>query len=83
MRRSSVRRFSILFFLAYTVVLTWPGLVPFNRVRPLVFGLPFNFFWVALWVVLGLFVFVMLEWVEVRSEAARAAHPPEHNEVGG
>jgi hypothetical protein len=44
---------AIAFFAAYTLALTWPGVLPFNRVHPLVLGMPFNMFWVALWVALG------------------------------
>jgi TRAP-type C4-dicarboxylate transport system permease small subunit len=54
------------FFLAYALAVTWPGVLPFNRVRPFVLGLPFSFAWVALWIVLGLVVFLIVH----RAEAA-------------
>lgn len=41
------------FFALYLLALGWPAVIPFNRVRPFVLGLPFVFFWVALWVVMG------------------------------
>ncbi len=35
------------------IAITWPGMLPFDRIRPLVLGLPFSLFWVAVWVALG------------------------------
>ena len=52
------------FFAVYTVVLTFPGAVPFSRIRPLVLGLPFSLFWVLLWVALGFVVFFAVDRVE-------------------
>ena len=55
-------------FLAFLVVnaiaVTYPGIIPFNRIRPFVFGLPFVFFWVALWIVLGFIVLLITDAVE-------------------
>lgn len=53
------------YLMAYAVVLTYPGIIPFNRVRPMVLGLPFSIFWIALWVALGGLVF----WLLLRAEA--------------
>ncbi len=48
-----------LFFLLYAVAVTYPGVAPFNRVFPLVGGLPFVLAWYAFWVVLaGLALFL-------------------------
>lgn len=66
MTRRTARVLTGLFFALYIVALTWPGALPFNRFAPQVFGLPFSFFWVALWVVLGLFVLWGLDRVERR-----------------
>lgn len=55
-------RFAVAFFVLYALAVTWPGMIPFNRIRPFVLGLPFSLFWAALWIVLGLLVFVLLEW---------------------
>lgn len=49
--------------IAATVLLCFPGIVPFNRIRPTVLGLPFVFAWVALWVVLALVVFLAVDAV--------------------
>jgi membrane protein required for beta-lactamase induction len=53
----------------YAVFLTWPGVVPFNRIRPLVFGLPFIMFWIVLWVLLVGAGFVLLNAAETRAES--------------
>jgi hypothetical protein len=53
MSTRAARRLVIVAFILYSLVLTWPGVLPFNRIRPFVLGLPFNFFWVVLWVVIG------------------------------
>ncbi len=47
--------------IAGTIFLCFPGIVPFNRARPFVFGMPFVMAWVALWVVLALVVFVVAD----------------------
>ena len=62
------RRLLVAYFVLYTIVLTWPGALPFNRIRPLVFGLPFSFFWVLLWVALAFFVFLIVDRAEVAVE---------------
>lgn len=51
---------NILYFLAMTIAVTFPGIQPFNRVRPLVFGIPFVFAWVLGWVALSTLVFYVL-----------------------
>ena len=73
-----VRRFVVVFFLLMTVAVTWPGMLPFNRVRPLVLGLPFSLVWPALWIVAGCVVLFVLEWAWERAEAERRgdASPP-------
>ncbi|HXV86226.1 MAG TPA: hypothetical protein VD793_05990 [Gemmatimonadales bacterium] len=38
------------YFVVMAVVVTFPGVRPFNTVRPFVLGLPFAFAWPALWV---------------------------------
>jgi hypothetical protein len=49
MAASGFRRHHLLGFLPTLGMLG--GIVFANRVRPLVFGLPFHFFWIAAWVV--------------------------------
>jgi hypothetical protein len=52
----------------YTIFLTWPGLTPFNRIEPFVFGLPFIMFWIVLWVLLAGGALALLNAVETRAE---------------
>jgi hypothetical protein len=66
MSTRAARTLLVAYFVLYTIVLTFPGALPFNRIRPLVFGLPFSFFWVLLWVALAFFVFLIVD----RSERA-------------
>lgn len=56
----TARRVMIGFFILYAVALTYPGILPFNRIEPLILGLPFTIFWGALWVALS---FVVLVWL--------------------
>lgn len=46
--------------------LTWPGITPFARIKPLVFGLPFTMAWTAAWIAGCVVVFWLLEKVERR-----------------
>jgi hypothetical protein len=50
----------------YAIAVTYPGITPFNRIQPLIFGLPFVFFWIVLWIVIGLIVLVITDIVESR-----------------
>lgn len=54
------------YFTLMAVVVTWPGMVPFGRVRPLVLGLPFSLFWVAAWITVSVAVLYLLDRVERR-----------------
>lgn len=55
---------------AYIVVATlaviWPGAVPAARIEPMVLGLPFSFFWPAVWVAGAVPVLWFLDRVEGR-----------------
>lgn len=46
---------------AYVVCLSWPGLVPFNRIEPKIMGMPFVMAFVAGWLVLGLLVLIVVD----------------------
>ncbi|HWP38540.1 MAG TPA: hypothetical protein VNL18_13400 [Gemmatimonadales bacterium] len=39
------------YFVLMAVVVTDPGVRPFNTIRPFVLGLPFAFAWPVLWVI--------------------------------
>lgn len=73
MTRRSARRLVVATFAAYSLALLWPGVLPFNRIRPFVLGLPFSFFWVILWVVLG----GIALWLADRAYAEADAERPE------
>ena len=55
------------FFLLFVLAVTWPGMLPFNRIHPRVLGLPFSMFWIALWVFTSFLVLVVVDWVEGRA----------------
>lgn len=60
-RPRAVQIAAALYFLFFLAAVTWPGLVPFNRVHPLVLGLPFNMFWILLWVVGGALILFLAD----------------------
>jgi hypothetical protein len=47
---------AVLYYAAMVVFVTYPGYVPFDTIRPFVFGLPFSIFWQTLWIVGAIFV---------------------------
>ena len=59
-----VRWATAIFFLLFVLAVTWPGMVPFNRIHPLVLGLPFSMFWIALWVFCSFLVLLIVDRVE-------------------
>jgi hypothetical protein len=61
-----VRRGAALFFLLFVLAVTWPGMLPFNRIHPLILGLPFSMFWIALWVLCSFLVLLLVDRVEGR-----------------
>jgi hypothetical protein len=67
------RTLAVVFLAAYAVAVTWPGIIPFNRVFPLVLGLPFNMVWIALWISAGCAV---LWWVDRAESAERRRRAP-------
>lgn len=68
MSKRTVRVLFGVFLVVNLLVITYPAAVPFNRVEPLVLGLPFNLFWVALWVALGGLALLLLHLSERRGE---------------
>jgi hypothetical protein len=56
MRARRARRSLLVFAALFAVAVTWPGIVPANRFRPTLFGLPFTLVWVGLWIVIGFVV---------------------------
>lgn len=51
------------YFIAMAAALTFPGIIPFNTIRPFVLGVPFAFAWYVLWILGALGVFVFLDKV--------------------
>lgn len=54
------------YLILMALAVTWPGMVPFARIRPMVFGLPFSFFWPAAWIAVAVPVLYGLDRVERR-----------------
>lgn len=66
MSARTARIVAVVYFAAFAVAVTWPGMIPFNRIFPLVLGLPFSLFWIALWVTGAVFVLWLLDVAENR-----------------
>ena len=58
--KRTVTALAALYFVAMGIGITFPGIIPFNRIRPLIFGIPFVFAWVLVWVAGSLIVFYAL-----------------------
>ncbi|MFQ5703174.1 MAG: hypothetical protein ACE5HT_04055 [Gemmatimonadales bacterium] len=48
------------YFVAMALAVTFPGVVPFNTIRPFVLGIPFVFAWYLIWIAGSLVVFFLL-----------------------
>ena len=68
MRPKLVPTLAVLFYIAMVFFVTYPGYVPFNHIRPFVFGLPFSLFWQVLWITAAIFVLAgVFLWEERRA----------------
>lgn len=56
MKLRLVPALGVAYFLAMAFFLTYPGYVPFDKIRPFVIGLPFSLFWQVLWICGAVFV---------------------------
>jgi len=54
---------AVVFFIAMAIALTFPGIIPFNTIRPFIFGLPFIFAWYVMWILGALCVFFFIDRV--------------------
>ncbi len=63
------------YFVLMLVFVTWPGLVPFARVRPLILGLPFSMAWIGAWIAGSVVVLYLLDGVEKRHRDERGHRP--------
>ncbi|MDA0328333.1 MAG: DUF3311 domain-containing protein [Gemmatimonadetes bacterium] len=66
MRLKTARTLTGLYFTAALISVTWPGLVPFARIEPLVLGLPLSMAWIAAWIAGSVVVLFLLDRVEKR-----------------
>ncbi len=66
MSRTAVRVLAGVYFTLMAVALTWPGMLPAARIRPMVLGLPFSFFWGAAWIAVSVGVLYLVDRVERR-----------------
>lgn len=69
------RGLTVGFLVAFAIAVTWPGMLPANRIHPLVLGLPFSLAWVAGWIVAGCLMLWMLHRAETADRARRRAAP--------
>ncbi len=67
----AARTLAATFLVLMLLALTWPGLIPFDRVEPYVLGLPFVMAWITGWVVLSIPVLWLLDRVEARARERR------------
>lgn len=66
MSLKSARTLTGVYFGLMLIAVTWPGIVPFSRLEPLVFGLPFAMAWIAAWIAGSVVVLFLLDRVEKR-----------------
>lgn len=64
----SVRWLVAAYVLVFLLATTWPGALLFNRIQPLILGLPFNLFVIAFLIVGALGLLTALYVSEQRSE---------------
>ena len=62
----AIRWLTFLYVVAFLLAMTWPGFLIFNHVKPLVLGLPFNLFCIALFIIVGMGVLFLLYHAEDR-----------------
>ena len=58
--KQAITRFSVFYFLAMAVALTFPGVRVANRIEPFVLGIPFVFVWSLAWILGALVVLIVL-----------------------
>ncbi len=59
--------FWFIFFLITFIAQVWPGYLIANRVYPLVLGMPFSMFWIALWIII-LFIGLLIKFNQEHKE---------------
>jgi len=66
MRLRTARLLTAAYFTSMAIAVTWLGMHVASRIRPLVLGLPFAFFWDAAWIAVAVLVLWLLDRVERR-----------------
>jgi NADH:ubiquinone oxidoreductase subunit 2 (subunit N) len=73
MKNRLVPTLAVAFYLAMAFFVTYPGYVPFDRIRPFVLGMPFAMFWQVLCIIASIFVLTgVYRWEKRRSAARRS-----------
>lgn len=62
---------AIAYYVAMLIFLTYPGYVPFSRIRPFVLGMPFALFWQVVWISGAIAVLTAVYLWEIRRGAGR------------
>lgn len=57
------------YMLLFLLATIWPGALLFNQIQPLILGLPFNLFFIALLITGGLGALTALYFSEKRTES--------------
>ncbi len=66
MKLGTARALTATYLVTMLIAVTWPGIVPFARVHPLILGLPFTLGWIAAWISGSVLVLYLLDRVERR-----------------
>ena len=66
MSLKTARALTVAYLLLAMICVTWPGFLPFARIEPFIFGLPFGMAWIAGWVAGVVVVLYLLDRVEAR-----------------
>jgi hypothetical protein len=76
MRIRLIPALAVLYYAAMIFFVTYPGYVPFDRIRPFVLGMPFSMFWQVCWIVgAGLVLGGVFVWEQKRRGKADGARP--------
>ena len=67
MKPVPVRSAVVAFLVLDGVLAMWPGLVPFNRIRPFILGLPFVMVWLTFLLILVGVALLVMELAERRA----------------
>ena len=72
----AVRRLTAIYMVAFLFAVTWPGFLLFNHVKPIILGLPFNLFCIALFIIIGMGVLFLLYRAEHAQDEQRRRQEP-------